>query len=64
VVDGQKLWESSRIGISRLAGEDGISKSLVILVHHFVQECLVEQMRRIVEAQTAGRLVCLDTAKP
>ena len=56
MVDAQKLWEGSGIGISRLSGEDRISKSLVILVHHFVEECLVEEMRRIVEAQTASPL--------
>ena len=55
MVDAQELGESSGLCVGTLACQDGISQSLVLLVHDLIEYSFVEAMGRAIEAQSRRR---------
>ncbi len=48
MVDAQQFRKGSRFSISGVARKDRVSQSLVLLVHHVIEQSLVESVCRVV----------------
>ena len=53
MIDTQKLGVSARFGIDFLSRKDGITQTLMVAVEQLGNQCLMIEMGRVVQAQTA-----------